>query len=45
MDERARRVFDGYDPETRARLLSLRETIYDVAAKTEGVYQLKPSVA
>lgn len=40
MDERVRGVFDGYDPETRDRLLSLRATIYDVAAETEGVGEL-----
>jgi len=30
-------VFDGYDPDTRDRLLSLRATVYDVAQATEGV--------
>ena len=37
MDERVREVFDGYDPDTRDRLLALRATIYDVAEGTDGV--------
>lgn len=40
MDERVHGVFEGYDPQTRDRLLALRETIFGVAAETDGVGEL-----
>jgi hypothetical protein len=36
-DPRVAAAFESYAPDVRDRLLALRETIFDVAAKTDGV--------
>lgn len=36
-DPRVAAIFKAYPPEVRSRLMKLRETIFDVAAATEGV--------
>jgi hypothetical protein len=36
-DPRVAATFKAYPPEVRARLMALRETIFDVAATTDGV--------
>lgn len=36
-DQKVAAVFEVWPPEVRARLMALRETIFDVAAATEGV--------
>jgi hypothetical protein len=37
-------TFDGYPADIRARLLALRDLIYDVAAETDGVGQLEETL-
>lgn len=36
-DAKVAAVFKAYPPDVRARLMTLRETIFEVAAKTDGV--------
>ncbi|MEP5265127.1 MAG: DUF1801 domain-containing protein, partial [Nitratireductor sp.] len=38
------KVFENYSPPIRARLMLLRETIFDVADKTEGVGEIEETL-
>jgi hypothetical protein len=43
-DPRVKRVFAAYPPGLRKRLLTLRQLIFDVAARTEGVGPLEETL-